>query len=65
MVFIKYLKNVPDVKNFRELEEWFRNNAYPLLKNSREIFAEYLKKTGILSLRTSTDHMLSWTRAKV
>src|SRR3989344_5817772 len=42
--WIKYLKPVPDFKNMAELETWFRANAYPIPKNSRELFSGYLKK---------------------
>lgn len=44
MLFIKYLKRVPDFKNFTELEQWFRVNAYPIPKSSRQLLAEYSKK---------------------
>src|SRR3989344_1096116 len=44
MALIKYIKEVPDFKNMKELEAWFKANAYSIPKNSRELFAEYLKK---------------------
>lgn len=44
MIFIKYLKKAPDFKNLSDLEAWFKINAYPIPKSSRELFAEYNKK---------------------